>query len=104
MGQVSRKLRRSKTAYHWHCPACDEMHPLPDDWEFDGNLDSPTFKPSFRHDWSGSRRQKICHYIVTAGRVAYCSDSTHALAGQTIDMPDLPPAYRDGPDCTWSDG
>lgn len=37
-----------------------------------------------------------CHYIVTGGRVAYCGDSTHAMAGKTIDMPDLPPFLRDG--------
>lgn len=96
--QVSSKLRRSKTAYHWHCPACDEMHPLPDDWEFDGDLERPTFKPSFRHTW-GVRESTLrtCHYVVTAGRVAYCDDSTHGLAGQTIDMPELPEAYRDDP-------
>lgn len=37
-----------------------------------------------------------CHYIVTNGRVAYCGDSTHEMAGQTIDMPDLPPFLSDG--------
>jgi hypothetical protein len=91
------------------------MHPLPDRWTFNGNLDKPTFSPSFRHTWGGHSgltspqmgtdpKYRFCHYIVTDGRVAYCGDSTHALAGQTIDMPDLPPIYQDGPDCKWSDG
>lgn len=102
MGQVSSKLRRAEGAYMWYCPACEEMQPLPDSWTFDGNLELPTFSPSFKHEWDQGpldpRRKPghyICHYIVTNGQVAYCSDSTHALAGQTIPMPDLPPEYRD---------
>ena len=26
------------------------MHKLPDSWKFDGNLESPTFTPSFKHE------------------------------------------------------
>lgn len=116
MGQVSSKLRRATDSYFWWCPACDEMHPLPDGWTFvNRDLEKPTFTPSFRHTWGGhtgaSRPQPgtdpkyaCCHYIVTDGKVAYCGDCTHAMAGQTIDMPPLPPAYQDDPDCKWSDG
>jgi hypothetical protein len=35
----------------------------------------------------------VCHYIITAGRIQFCADSTHALAGQTIDLPDIPPGH-----------
>lgn len=94
MGQASTKLRRASNAYFWFCPACDSLHPLPDGWSFDGNVHQPTFSPSFKHDW-GKSPPMICHYIVTAGKVNYCGDCTHALAGQTIDMPDLPEEYRD---------
>lgn len=85
------------------------MHPLPDGWTFDGNLEAPTFSPSFAHNWgpNGWKRDDgriimVCHYIVTAGRVAYCGDCTHEQAGQTIDMPALPADYCDPePLATW---
>lgn len=111
MGQVSSKLRRATDSYFWFCQACQEMHPLPDGWTFNGNIEKPTFTPSFRHEWNQhggalglNPEHRRCHYIVTDGKVAYCSDSTHAMAGQTIDMPDLPLMYQDGQECKWSDG
>ena len=107
MGQVSSKLRRGQDCYFWHCPACAEMHPLPDSWAFNGNLESPTFKPSFKHTGIrfaaytpegigiGARVERVCHYIVTDGQVAYCGDCWHTSANQTIPMPPLPPEYCD---------
>jgi hypothetical protein len=113
MGQVSAKLRRRTNGFSWWCPACDEGHPLPDAWTFNGNLEKPTFSPSFKHEglqtikvdgkWNGEWKRGAdgeplrycCHYIVTDGRVAYCGDCTHGMAGQTIDMPDLPLHMRD---------
>jgi hypothetical protein len=121
--QVSSKLRRYETGYTWRCPACQEMHSLPDSWTFDGNLEAPTFSPSFKHtgiqiekdeagDWTGrwltesgeakdffgsedKPRPWCCHYVITAGQVAYCNDCTHTMAGQTVPMPELPETYRD---------
>lgn len=106
--QVSAKLRRSTTGYaHW-CPGCGEMHPLPDQWRFDGNLENPTFSPSFLHSsykramrdgqWTGGWERDandclvrmVCHYILTAGVLNFCGDSTHALAGQAVPLPKLP--------------
>jgi len=115
MGQVSSKLRRGVGQYfHW-CPACEEMHPLPDSWHFDGNLGSPTFSPSFKHEgcqvildatgeWTGEWRRDergrvlpfICHYHLTAGMLQYCDDCTHIFAGKTVSLPDLPERMRDG--------
>ena len=105
--QVSSKMRRAETMYTWYCPACDEMHPLPDGWSFDGNLASPTFSPSFKHTGArfplyteegvgeGEKFSWICHYIITAGKVAYCGDCSHDMKDVTIDMPDLPIWYCD---------
>ena len=113
MGQVSAKMRRATAGYGWFCPACEEMHPLPDAWDFDGNVDKPTFSPSFRHgsmqtikidgrwtgewvrDAAGKPVKRVCHYIITKGIVQYCGDCTHALAGQSVEMPDLPAWARD---------
>lgn len=91
--QVSPVLRYGATAYfHW-CPACDRMHPLPDSWSFEGNVDQPTFSPSFRQ--TGVRDGKDCHYNITAGQIVWHADSWHGRVGSepmvlldTVDMED----------------
>jgi hypothetical protein len=89
------------------------MHKLPDGWKFDGNLASPTFSPSFKHTgkqtvivngkWTGESHRGpdgkaldwCCHYILAKGVLNYCSDCTHALAGQSVPLPPLPPDLED---------
>ena len=90
------------------------MHVIPDSWKFDGNVDSPTFSPSVkitgkqtivdeRGEWTGEWVRgpdgKVldycCHYIFTVGQLNFCGDCTHALKGQTVPCPDLPPHLRD---------
>lgn len=36
-----------------------------------------------------------CHTFITDGKVQFLSDCTHALAGQTLDLPELPPHLQD---------
>lgn len=89
MSQVSEVLRRASGGYfHW-CPACEELHPLPDSWRFDGNLERPTFAPSFKHE-GGSVPGWCCHYTITAGVITFCADCSYAMAGQSVPMPSLP--------------
>lgn len=111
MGQISSVLRSVRGGHaHW-CPGCNEMHVVPDSWTFDGNAALPTFSPSVRirgvrthpdtglaleRDAEGRPVEFCCHYILTAGRLNFCGDSTHALAGQTVDLPELPAHLRDG--------
>jgi len=60
-------------------------------WSFDGNVDRPTFNPSIRiRSFDGDQVVECCHYFVRAGRIEFCPDSTHGLAGQKVDMPDIP--------------
>ena len=111
MSVVSKVLRRHTLGFaHW-CPGCKEMHTLPDSWTFNGNVDKPTFTPSFRHsgmkrvleygrwtghwyrDADGNPIPHVCHYILTAGQLEFCSDSTHDLAGQTVPLPELPEMF-----------
>lgn len=93
--QVSPKLRRATDGYmHW-CVACEEMHPLPDSWVFDHNLEMPTFSPSFRH--GSVDMGQCCHYTLTAGVLTYHSDCTHAMANAVIALADLPIEYQDPP-------
>jgi hypothetical protein len=108
MSQVSVTLRRITGGYaHW-CPGCEEVHKLPDSWRFDGNLEKPTFTPSFKHEgiqrvfvngeWTGEWKRDakgntipyICHYILTAGVLNFCGDCSHALVGKSVPLPELP--------------
>jgi hypothetical protein len=108
MSQVSSILRRGPDGYtHW-CPGCEQMHALPDTWKFDGNVECPTFSPSFKHSgilrrfengkWTGEWLRDahgetvpfICHYVLTKGILNFCSDCTHALAGKAVPLPKLP--------------
>lgn len=95
--KVSAVLRDTEGGYvHW-CPGCDRTHVLPTGlpytmtWEFDGNLEQPTFRPSFKNTWPSPKGDRVCHYNLVAGQLQFCDDSTHALSGQTVPLPALPP-------------
>lgn len=96
MGQVSPVLRRASNGYlHW-CPACLEMHILPDHgWTFDGNLERPTFQPSFKHESGLEGARWICHYVLTSGILNYCTDCSHGMAGRSVPMELVPEELSD---------
>ena len=114
MGQVSKYLRKTTRGHaHW-CPACKMIHALPDGWTFNGNVDRPTYSPSFKHshmhtvrdengkwlggwlrDDKGNPIPEVCHYFLTDGVLHFCGDCTHAMAGQSVPLPELPPYHRD---------
>lgn len=111
MGQISAKLRSVGRAEgytaggiaHW-CPGCNRMHAFAIDgsnrngsqWTWDGNAEAPTCHPSMNITMARHQDQDVtvpaarCHYFLRAGRIEFLGDCTHALAGQTIDLPDLP--------------
>lgn len=60
-------------------------------WMFDGDVDRPTLSPSIKA-WTefGKRREpQVCHSFVREGRIEFLGDCTHALAGQTVDLPEI---------------
>ncbi len=85
-------------------------------WGYNGNPAAPTFTPSvlFRSGhhipsqegkrcWCDYNRERVeagkepsgftcdvCHSFVTDGRIQFLGDCTHALAGQTVDLPEWP--------------
>lgn len=79
------------------CPGCRDSHRVvidaPEGWTWDGNQSSPTISPSILTtyprpaEWGGDR---ICHSYVRAGQWQFLPDCTHALAGQTVPMAELP--------------
>lgn len=68
------------------CPGCKFLHSIrikPDGWEWNGDLVLGTFSPSLLVRWPDGR----CHSFIRDGRIQFLSDSTHDLAGQTVDIP-----------------
>jgi hypothetical protein len=104
MSQLSSKLRMAadswcedhgRTILHW-CPGCKCLHPINIDrpntfgakWTWNGDVERPTFSPSIH-------LVGMCHYFIRDGMIEFCGDSKHALAGQTVPLPDLPAEERD---------
>lgn len=90
---------RKYSALAFCCPGCAEiggsgLHMLPvnsdwktPQWEWDGDIESPTLSPSILTRTSGDT---ICHSYIRGGRIEFLGDCTHSLAGQTVDLLDLP--------------
>ncbi|CBJ38354.1 protein of unknown function [Ralstonia solanacearum CMR15] len=94
------------------CPGCGFLHqvhvagtgvPV---WGWNGSMDRPTFTPSvlvtgvaqmtdeehaayMRGEGLPAARPLRCHSFVTDGRIQFLHDCTHALAGQTVDLPEI---------------
>lgn len=85
------------------CPGCDERHQINTSpgslWEFNGDLEKPTFSPSYltwnrpnlnaspEHDPTGKYRNgSRCHSFIKEGKIEYLDDCTHEYAGKTVDM------------------
>ena len=83
------------------CPACDVEHNFrvnqvfwdsasstdKDAWEFNGDYEKPTFSPSMlanKDNWYPDL--PLCHSFVKNGQWEFLADSTHDLAGQTVQM------------------
>lgn len=81
------------------CPGCatwggSGLHLLPvnsseksPSWNWNGNLRMPTLEPSIL---TGRLTGKVCHSFLRNGVFQFLADSVHPLAGQYVDMPDLP--------------
>lgn len=112
MAAISSKLRSAADSHllFW-CPGCDGAHQVAvgagagPRWGYNGNADAPTFTPSIlvrgtvpitdeERDriLAGEKFEPVplvCHSFVTDGRIQFLGDCTHALAGQTVDLPDF---------------
>lgn len=90
----------------FRCPGCDNAHTINTNvWAWNGNLDRPTFTPSVlvrgnqwpkdeypeyhkpAHAQVAPGDDTVCHSFVTDGRIEFLCDCTHALGGQTVDLP-----------------
>ena len=81
--------------YVFFCPGCNshqgvwtsKPNRLGAIWSFNGDFEKPTIKPSLNLYSEGVGYR--CHSIITDGKISFCSDSTHALSGQTVELPDV---------------
>lgn len=76
----------------WMCPACKSGHGVPvDRWQWNNSVDTPTLTPSVKVTWTYGEppTNHCCHFVMTDGKIAFCSDCTHKLAGVTVDMEDF---------------
>jgi hypothetical protein len=87
-----------------HCPGCDDVHCLDTRWTFNGDRVKPTFRASLLvHPVNlpdGTPVYPRCHSYVTDGKIEFLSDCTHALAGQTVELPafrEKHPHWNDAP-------
>ncbi|WP_242137392.1 DUF6527 family protein [Sphingomonas sp. TREG-RG-20F-R18-01] len=91
------------------CPGCQSPHGITVGashhpgihWGYNGNAAAPTFTPSILVTYNGPDAGQlddegdrappaVCHSFVTDGRIQFLDDCTHALAGQTVDLPEFP--------------
>jgi len=93
------------------CPGCNTEHNINSSWTFNGDVDKPTFNPSVlvrtghyasshkgdcwctfneeHKDDPTSYKCSICHSFVRDGKIQFLDDCTHALKGQTVDLPEI---------------
>lgn len=107
----------SKVELHDHgqvifdCPGCGFGHMIRvgdgegPRWSWNGSMDAPTFSPSVllrgveqlteeevqivEAGGKVTPRPLVCHSFVTEGKIRFLEDSTHKLAGQTVDLPEV---------------
>ena len=113
--KIGSKLRKAEGGIVlFHCPGCDSLHQVrvegSNPWSWNGSTDAPTFSPSvlvrtghFADEnrlecWCNYEQRYgkpapfscvTCHSFVKDGKIQFLSDCTHALAGQTIELPDV---------------
>ena len=93
--------------YGYWCPGCKSGHeiavtkanPSGARWSFNGDGQRPTFSPSLHLKVNtpdmGPRYQPdigstVCHCFIRDGKIQFLGDCTHALRGQTVDLPEIP--------------
>lgn len=98
------------------CPGCKEKHCIEQGrWTFNGNFEKPTLTPSVLmrsgHFADGNKDTcwctynaeqeakgepkapfecEVCHSFITDGQIQFLNDCTHELAGQTVELPEVP--------------
>jgi hypothetical protein len=104
---MTRSIHNGNLARFW-CPGCDDLHQVDTQlWVVTGSDESLTISPSVLVyerkklinedlEWDvllapeNITMAPRCHSFVTNGQIQFLGDSTHALANQTVPLPDMP--------------
>jgi hypothetical protein len=99
MAKVEEHTFGGHTTWIFFCPGCGHQHayftkaehPQKPVWQFNGDVDNPTFTPSLLNTWGPQENphKNVCHLYVKNGMIEYLADCTHHLAGQTVPMVDI---------------
>lgn len=88
MNVISKRVQRNENdpEYVFFCPGCQYGHWFKTTgdsprWSFNQDLEKPTVEPSIL-----VRGTFICHSFVRNGAIEFLSDSSHALAGKTVNL------------------
>lgn len=111
---MPRIKQTGENRFEFTCPGCGENHAINGGWTMTGGDERPTLNPSVlvrsghfvtgRADdascwctYNAEQREKgepeapfqcsVCHSWIRDGQIQFLDDSTHALAGQTVDLP-----------------
>lgn len=80
------------------CPGCNQEHSIPvttDEkeeraWLWNRDANKPTIVPSLLVNVEGRNpTSPICHSFITDGEIRFLNDCTHAMAGQTVEIPEI---------------
>lgn len=85
--------------WQFYCPGCKQTHAFYTSWnpahagakpiwEFNGDMERPTFTPSLLNR-GGGEKKIVCHLYLTAGVINFLSDCTHAMAGRFVPLEDM---------------
>lgn len=87
------KVAVDKGHIWYRCLGCKHSHSVPIQgtkaWTFNNNFILPTLNPSVRHYYTHPQTKQektICHYFIKDGKIEYCLDCKHELAGKTVEM------------------
>lgn len=70
----------------FECPGCRFAHIFDSRWTFNDSVERPTFTPSLLVNENSNNGKPRCHCVVTDGKIRFLQDSTHALAGRTVEL------------------
>jgi len=94
--QATYEIHEPDGGFWWWCPGCDEPHRVPTKGEKAWGLSFadglPTLAPSILvHGWKAEdpkfKSQPRCHSFIRSGKIEFCGDCEHALAGKTVSLP-----------------
>jgi hypothetical protein len=108
---MANKIKVSSNEKRFFCPGCKKHHAIGNSWDFNDNMERPTFKPSIlvrgghyepnhkgpcwctydaeHPDNPSGFNCTLCHSFITDGKIQFLSDCAHSLAGQTVELPEL---------------